>query len=124
MTRIRAHAEIARERRRTYAAGAAHGIKPLVLVEFAEHRAGLEIVQRLDTRDFPLEVREELADGRNYWVWLAEQVDRAAHLNLPLVDAVRAEVHAGLGATVVAFEHAERAATLMSDWRHALDLAA
>jgi hypothetical protein len=43
------------------------------LVTFAEARAGDGPVHDRDGRDFPREVREELADARNYLVWAAEQ---------------------------------------------------
>lgn len=117
MKRIREHAAVGRERRRTYAAGDVHGLKPLALVEFAEIRAGVEIVRGLDRRDFVQEVREELADGRNYFCWALERADRAAHLNMGRIAAVRQECMAGLAATVLAFEHTERAALAMAGWR-------
>lgn len=43
------------------------------LITFAEARAGDGPVRELADRDFAREIREELADARNYLVWAARQ---------------------------------------------------
>jgi hypothetical protein len=121
----RGHAELGRERRWTYdAARGIHQLEPTALVTLAESRAGAGPVQSIDIRDFVQEAREELADARNYLVWLRHQLDRGAHLNLELVDVLRRDVRAALADTALTFERVEQIRALMTDWRHAIDLAA
>jgi hypothetical protein len=59
------------ERTLTEQAAEAGSVGSAVLIHFAEERAGAGPVRDPDARDFPLEVLEELADARNYLVWLA-----------------------------------------------------
>lgn len=113
----RAHIDISRERRRTYeAARTLHGIEPLDLVTLAEERAGIAPVRDIDVRDFVQEAREEFADGRNYLVWIAAQVDRGAHLNLARADLIRAKVIQALGGTALVYELVEQIRELMTGW--------
>ncbi len=59
------------ERAFTMQAAEAGGVGFAELIRFAEQRAGDEPVRDPGGRDFVLEVLEELADARNYLVWLA-----------------------------------------------------
>lgn len=115
----RAHAAIARERRRTYEASRANGIEPVELVRLAEERAGVAPVRDLPRRDFVQEAREELADCRNYLVWLAAQVDHWAHLAPHLAVALRAHIGIALGVVAQLFEHVEQLRVMMVDFRSA-----
>jgi hypothetical protein len=122
---VRGHFELARERRFTYEPAAElFRIKPVVLVKLAESRAGAGPVRNIDLRDLVQDTREEYADARNYLVWIRAQLDRGAHLNLHIVDELRAEVSTALGHTAFVFERAERIRHLMNDWRPLLDIAA
>lgn len=115
----RAHADIARERRRTFEAGRANGIEPVELVHLAEARAGIAPVRDLARRDFVQEAREELADCRNYLVWLAAQVDHWAHLAPHLAVALRSRIALAIGVVAQVFEHVEQLRVLMIEFRSA-----
>lgn len=115
----RAHAAVALERRRTYEAARSNGIEPVELVRLAEARAGVTPVRDLERRDFVQEAREELADCRNYLVWLAAQVDHWAHLAPHLAIAIRTRVVVTLGVLAQLFDHVEQLRVMMAEFRSA-----
>jgi hypothetical protein len=94
------------ERALTSAAGNDQPVAALELSEFAEDRAGTGPVVDVEQRDFALEALEELADARNYLVWLARL--HAGHpATVRLVDAIGALVHAYAEVNAAAHELAK-----------------
>jgi hypothetical protein len=73
---LRPPRDLEREREWTRLAGESVELGVERLVVFAEHRAGYGPVRDLAGRDFLLEVREELADARNYLVWCVLQASQ------------------------------------------------
>lgn len=65
------------------------GIEP-----FRVSRAGSDPVRDFSSRDFVLEMREELADYLNYCVWAAERAQEAGNDVSPLFNAARHVVEA------------------------------
>jgi hypothetical protein len=65
--------DLAFERVLTAQAAEAGRVGSSVLIHFAEERAGAGHVRGAESRDFALEILEELADARNYGVWAAAQ---------------------------------------------------
>lgn len=98
------------ERELTLQAAQAVDVRCVVLSRFAEHRAGAGDVRDPDRRDFALEALEELADARNYIVWVATR-ERSA--DVP-DEAVLAQVGAVLAPVVQAFDATMRLRDLRS----------
>lgn len=96
------------------AAARAHAIPPTRLIALAELRAGGAPVRDIETRDFGRELREELADGRNYAVWWIEQMG-LCHPNTPVYADVVGAIGRSLAATAVAFHEAEQAQAFAID---------
>lgn len=100
----------------TMMAAATVSVDPERLIAFAEQRAGDGPVRDMATRDFGREVIEELADARNYLVWMAAQLagsdDRGE-----LAGLINEALGGALASTVLAFDRAERVRLLAIEWR-------
>lgn len=81
---------------------------------FAEQRAGTADVRDHATRDFALEVREELADARNYLVWWMTRPGE------PLRDDPYCSLVDALGLVAMAWQDIERATQIARPHRRAL----
>ena len=91
------------------------------LINFAELRSGVfEPVRDLDARDFPLELREEFADARNYGAWALQQLVRGWYRNRDQVDVreLEAVLTLAVTASVIGYEAARRAEELQADWQY------
>ena len=97
--------DVAFERAWTVQAGESVHVRVDELLAFAELRAGHGGVRELATRDFGLEVREELADSRNYLVWWAQQASCAREPDGELTSMIAR----ALQPVVVAFDWASKA---------------
>jgi hypothetical protein len=97
------------------AAATVTAVPPARLIAFAEARAGDAPVRDIDSRDFGRELREELADARNYAVWWLEQIGLAEIVDTNLAADISRAIAEALAATAVAFEHADRAHDLAID---------
>lgn len=93
------------ERTWTIRAGESRRVSVAQLVAFAEDRAGAGPVRDLETRDFGLEVREELADARNYLVWQLLQEFQSVELDDEVIELITR----ALESVVEAFDYAVRA---------------
>lgn len=95
--------------------GVLHHISVKALNEFADQRAGAAPIRDLLTREFDRETLEELADGRNYLCWWAQQVEQLAET--PSVgDEIKHEIGLALGAVALAYVHALKAQQLQGEW--------
>lgn len=89
-------------------------VPPDRLIILAERRAGYSPVRDIEGREFGRELREELADARNYALWWIEQMG-LCHAASPLYADVVGAVTRSLAATAVAFHEADQAQTFAVD---------